>query len=169
MLITGCLSQNVVNVGICFHPNLFYNSCAQHWKINNMELQYPFDIWFIKSQLKLQNKGNHILFKKGTSNNISCKNVLWSLARVVHPDCLDEKNDFPPTRVEHGPMCYWMKLAWLQPSWHLNYAGWENPINYTSMIPWSFNINKSMPSERNLTKKCNFLEETATSYQTSSK
>jgi hypothetical protein len=41
---TGCLPQNEVNVGICCHPHLFYNSCAQHLKINDLESQYPIDI-----------------------------------------------------------------------------------------------------------------------------
>jgi hypothetical protein len=32
--------------------------------------------------------------KRATSNNISCKDVLQSLARAVHPDLLDEIKQF---------------------------------------------------------------------------
>jgi hypothetical protein len=152
MLITGCLPQNEVNVGICCHPHLFNNSCAQHLKINNFESQYPIDIWFIKSQLNLQNKRNTFSLK-GQPLIISPARMSYDLLQLRSTQtCMMKLNNFPPTRVEYGPLCYWMKLAWLQPSWHLDYTVWQNLINYTSAIPWSFNINTLMPSERNQTK-----------------
>jgi hypothetical protein len=34
------------------------------------------------------------------------------------------------TRAEFGPSYFWMKPAWVQPSWHCDYAGWEIHTSY---------------------------------------
>jgi hypothetical protein len=79
MLITGCLPQNEVNVGICCHPHLFNNSRAQHLKINNLESQYPIDICSsaIKPPINC--------FSLGTSATSFC----WKLCPLWSSSCID--------------------------------------------------------------------------------
>ncbi len=72
----------------------------------------------------------------------------------------------PLTQVKFGHFS--TKLVWPLILWNLVYAGWENPIDYTSAIHQFFDKSTLMLLVRNLTKLCNFLVATMTSCQISS-